>query len=60
MTEALVATVPAAAAVIVVVGMFLRFMAKERAADRDTWGNHLADTVRALQRISDRLDTLQK
>ncbi len=48
----------AAAAVVIVTGMFLRHIASENDKNRDLWGNHLTTTVQVLQKISDQIEML--
>jgi hypothetical protein len=43
----------AASAAVVTVYLFLKYMAKERGADRKMWENHLSQTVIVLQRLYD-------
>ena len=59
MSDMLVANVPAAAAVIVTVGLFLRHIAEQRNKDRDLWANHLSSSVRALTELTDIIKTLR-
>ncbi len=47
-----------AGAVIVVVGLFLRFISSERVLDREMWSTHLTDTVRALERLGAQMESL--
>jgi len=48
----------AAGAVILVVREFLRHIAGQRRLDRETWENHLSDSIKAQQRTADVLDRL--
>ena len=59
MPSELLANAPAAAAVIVTVGLFLRHMASERDKDRTLWENHLSSSVRILQEMKDTLKELR-
>lgn len=47
-----------AGAVIIVVGLFLRFISAERSLDRAMWGSHLTDSVRILQTLSEQMKLL--
>lgn len=47
-----------AAAVVVVVKLFLDHEARERAKDRELWGNHLSKVVEELHDVSIKLETL--
>ena len=59
MPDQLLANVPAAAAVIVTVGLFLRHISGQSDKDRDLWANHLSSSVKALTELTDIVKSLR-
>ena len=55
----LLANVPAAAAVIVTVGLFLKHITDQRDKDRNLWENHLSSSVKALTELTDIVKTMR-
>lgn len=52
MPNELLANVPAAAAVIITVGLFLRHMSEQRDKDRTLIENHLSSSVKVLAELT--------
>lgn len=56
--ESLVTNLPVAAAIILVVAMFLSFIRQEREKDREMWTNHLSEVSESLHKITISLEKL--
>ena len=59
MDPQLLTNLPASAAVIVVVGLFLKHMVSERAQDRIMWTNHLQDIAKTLDALREAITELR-